>query len=92
MAENTKIGSLWTKKTRNGGEFLAGVLEYDGKKERIVVFKVREKKSEKSPDYTINLDTWKPPERNAQVAEPVRQIVNTFDSRPAAFDDDSIPF
>lgn len=83
MAENTKIGALWTKKTRNGGEFLAGTIELDGKQTRIVIWPTREKKSEKSPDYTINLDTWKP-ERNAQVAEPVRQIIDAFS--------DDVPF
>lgn len=87
MPENTKIGALWTKKTRNGGEFFSGTIELDGKQVRIVVWPTREKKSEKSPDYTINLDTWKPGQQAAQ-PEPVAQVANAFD---ASFSDD-IPF
>lgn len=75
MPENTKIGALWTKKPRSGGEFYAGMIELDGKQTRIVVWPTREKKSEKSPDYTINLDTWKP----GQQADPVAQVAKTFD-------------
>lgn len=80
MPENTKIGALWTKKTRSGGEFYAGMIELDGKQTRIVVWPTREKKSEKSPDYTINLDTWKPEQATPQVA----QVAATFD--------DDVPF
>jgi uncharacterized protein (DUF736 family) len=73
MPENTKIGALWTKKTRNGGEFYSGMIELDGKQTRIAVWPTREKKSEKSPDYTINLDTWKP-----EQATTVAQVAKTF--------------
>jgi len=84
MPENTKIGALWTKKTRNGGEFYAGMIELDGKQTRIVVWPTREKKSEKSPDYTINLDTWKPEQAAPQVTPQVAQVATMFD--------DDVPF
>ena len=87
MPENTKIGALWTKKTRNGGEFFSGTIELDGKQIRIVVWPTREKKSEKSPDYTINLDTWKPGQ-TPQATPQVAQVAKTFDGDFA----DDVPF
>jgi uncharacterized protein (DUF736 family) len=49
-----KIGSLWKKVPEKGGEpFLSGVIEYPGMTMHIAVFKVKEKKSAKAPDYEI---------------------------------------
>ena len=45
-----KLGALWKKE---GRDFMTGLLEIDGKKYRITVFPVKEKKSDKSPDYDI---------------------------------------
>jgi hypothetical protein len=84
MPENTKIGALWLKER---GPFATGTLDIDGKQIKIVVWKTKEKKSEKSPDYTINIDTWKPGQQAAQPG-PVAQVANAFD---ASFSDD-IPF
>lgn len=81
MPENTKIGALWLKER---GPFATGTLDIDGKHIKIVVWKTKEKKSEKSPDYTINIDTWKP----EQQADPIAQVAKTFDGDFA----DDIPF
>jgi hypothetical protein len=78
MLENTKIGALWLKER---GPFATGTLDIDGKQIKIVVWKTKEKKSEKSPDYTINLDTWKP----GQQADPVAQVAKTFDGGDVPF-------
>ena len=82
MEGNKKIGALWTKKTRNGGEFYTGSIELEGKQTRIVIWPTREKKTEKSPDYTIQLDTWEPTRAQAPAEQP---------AAPADFNDD-IPF
>lgn len=78
MPENIKIGALWLKER---GPFATGTLDIDGKQIKIVVWKTKEKKSEKSPDYTINLDTWKP----GQQADPVAQVAKTFDGGDVPF-------
>mgnify|MGYP003611735968 CR=1 FL=1 len=93
MAKNeNKIGGLWLSTSQNPkAPFAKGEIEVDGKKIRIVVWRAKEKKNEKSPDYTINIDEWTPGQ-NAHVAYPVRQVINTF--APPAVDkfDDDIPF
>lgn len=60
MPENKKIGALWTKHGKSVKEFYTGDIEFDGKKLSIVIWPTREKKTEKSPDFTIQLDTWEP--------------------------------
>lgn len=49
--EPERIGALWKRESRKGVTYLAG--EMDGRK--TVVFKVREKRSDKSPDYQVFL-------------------------------------
>lgn len=49
-----KIGALWGKTSKNGEFFLSGIIEKGCEPgTRIVVFKVKEKSSEKAPDYKI---------------------------------------
>ncbi len=88
MSENTKIGALWTKKTKSGGEFFSGMINLDGKELRIVIWPTRDKKHEKSPDYTISIDTWKPGQTSTP---PVTPPVSPPVSQAATFVDD-IPF
>jgi len=59
-----KIGALWARETKNGMRYFSGNIETDGKKIKIIIWPTREKKSEKSPDYTINIDTYHKPEVN----------------------------
>ena len=50
-----KIGALWTKESKKGGEFLSGTLDLGVLGEvRIMVFK-NEKTEENHPDYTVQL-------------------------------------
>ena len=79
--QNQKIGALWAK---DRGPFATGTIELDGKEIKIVVWRVKEKKSKKSPDYTINIDTWEP---GKQDTPHVEQVAKAFDG----FQDD-IPF
>lgn len=44
-----KLGALWLKTSAKGTKFMSGKIG----DQRIVVFKVKEKKSEKHPDYEI---------------------------------------
>ena len=48
-----KIGALWLKQNKNGKKYLSGVLEMNGEKVKIVVFKNTYKKDDKHPDYII---------------------------------------
>jgi hypothetical protein len=93
MANENRIGALWYPKTQSEkAPFAKGSIKLNGEEIRIVLWKnARKQPGEKFPDFHIDLDTWKPPERNAQVAEPVKQIVNAFAPKVEPFDDD-IPF
>lgn len=51
------IGALWIKTSKNGERFHSGVVEIDGVKHNIVVFKNNHKTEEKHPDYRIFLST-----------------------------------
>ena len=61
-----KIGALWARETKNGMRYFSGNIETDGKKIKIIIWPTREKKSERSPDYTINVDTYQKPEAPQQ--------------------------
>jgi uncharacterized protein (DUF736 family) len=51
MSEKS-IGALWLKESKNGNKYMSGVIEIDGKKHEIVIFK-NTYKQEKQPDYKI---------------------------------------
>lgn len=53
--ENKSIGALWTHESKDGNKYLSGVVEVDGKKVDIVVFKNKYKKESKHPDFQIFL-------------------------------------
>ena len=53
--ENRNIGALWIKESKKGKKFLSGVIELDGKKSNIVIFRNENKSSDRSPDYSILL-------------------------------------
>lgn len=44
-----KIGALWRRTSRKGVEYWAGTIN----EQRVIIFKVREKRSAKSPDYQV---------------------------------------
>lgn len=49
--QNIHLGGLWEKTTQNGEKFLSGKLGMAN----ISIFRVKEKRSENSPDYRIVL-------------------------------------
>lgn len=51
------IGGLWRKKSKYG-EFLTGSIEIEGKKINIILKENTKKKSEKSPDFFINENSY----------------------------------
>lgn len=63
--KNTSIGALWINEGKNI-KYLAGEIEVDGTKTKIVVFKNSYKTEEKHPDYRIYL-------RNTKAEEPAEE-------------------
>lgn len=62
MSKLEKLGALWLKTSKNGMKFMSGKIG----DVRIVVFKVKEKRSDKHPDYEIFKSEPMPePERQA---------------------------
>ena len=54
MAEKEKsIGALWLNKSAKGVSYFSGVVEIDGKKTSVVIFKNTFKEEDKHPDYKI---------------------------------------
>lgn len=49
MSNLEKLGALWLKTSKNGVKFMSGKIG----EQRVVVFKVKEKRSDKHPDYEI---------------------------------------
>lgn len=49
---NESIGALWINESEKG-KYMSGVVEINGEKHPIVVFKNSYKKEEKHPDYRI---------------------------------------
>lgn len=70
-----KIGALWIRETRGGGQHMTGEVEIDGRKHRIVVFKNGYRTEEnRQPHYTIYKDTPRPGEQpEATTGEPGSQ-------------------
>lgn len=52
MKEN-EIGALWSKESKAGQKYLSGVVEVNGVKQKIVIFKNNYKQEDKHPDYRI---------------------------------------
>lgn len=74
-----KIGALWSKTSNKGMNYFSGIIN----DKQIVIFKVKEKKSEKSPDYEIFLSE---PRQTAAAVE------QKFSGAPPSTEDDDIPF
>lgn len=51
--------SLWTKTSEKGTKYASGKIKIEDKEYKIVLFKVGEKKTEKSPDFNIILEEIK---------------------------------
>ena len=72
----TKIGALWFNE-KGDKKYMSGVIEIDGKKTSIIVFKNDYKNEDKQPYYNIFLKEKRKP---------------TQEGSHEAGDDDSVPF
>ena len=87
LSREDEIGALWSKRSKNGEEYMTGSVQADGGKvEKIVVFINRHKKSEKQPDYRI----LRARERSDAEAAPSRRYEGA--TVAPVGDDDAIPF
>ena len=57
-----KCGALWLKTARSGDKFMSGVIEVNGEKVNLLVFKNGYKEESKHPDYVI----YESPEHNRE--------------------------
>ena len=54
--QRQKMGALWRKEQRGGGEHLSGEVTIDGRVHRIVVFRNGYKDNDRKPDFVIYAD------------------------------------
>ena len=73
MGKENDIGALWLKESKSGNKFMGGVIEVNGEKINIVVFKNNYKEKENHPDYKILKSQPKEEQKPAQAAEKVFQ-------------------
>jgi len=52
--QDTKIGALWEKISKKGTKYHSGLIEINGQKHKILMFK-NNKKKDTHPDYNIHL-------------------------------------
>ena len=50
-----KLGALWLRESKKGTKYMAGVVEIDGQKTDVLIFKNNYKEEDKHPDYLIYL-------------------------------------
>ena len=67
-APQKSIGAFWLKTSKKGEKYMSGVVEINGAKVDLIVFKNKQKKEEKQPDYRIFLKE----KREYQAREPER--------------------
>ena len=67
-----KAGALWLKDGQNG-KYMSGVVEINGEKHSITVFKNNYKQEAKHPDYVINMRVDDNGSQPAQSAQPSPQ-------------------
>ena len=73
----TKLGALWLQ-AKGDKKYMSGVIEIDGKKTSIIIFKNDYKREDKQPDYNIFLKEVREGKLSQADAE--------------AGDDDNVPF
>lgn len=86
-----KIGALWKRLSKtDGSTYLAGVID----NRKVVVLRVKEKRSDKSPDFQIFLSESAPiasKEQTKQKSDPALAAKPVPASKPIITDDD-LPF
>ena len=82
MENKKSIGAFWLKTAKSGTKYMSGVIEFNGEKHNIVMFKNTSKNEDKHPDYRIFLSEEKKENHPKSVS------VNNYADVP----DDEIPF
>ncbi len=62
MANMERIGGLYIKKSKEGNTYLSGKI----REEKVLVFKNKNKKTDKHPDYVVMLPSEKEPGQEGQ--------------------------
>jgi len=57
----TKLGALWVRTSKAGNKFMSGQIEIEGQKTDLIIFKNKNKKTEKHPDLIIYLSEPREP-------------------------------
>ncbi len=86
---NDSIGALWIKE-KNNKKYMSGVIEINGEKINIVVFKNSYKKENKHPDYRILRS--RPQSEQYGNSEQLSDKQFKPDNKESGYEDDQIPF
>jgi uncharacterized protein (DUF736 family) len=90
MQENSdSIGAMWIKE-KNGKKYMTGVIEINGEKINIVVFKNGYKKEDKHPDYRILRSRSKSELSGNSEQLPDKQFKP--ENKESGYENDEIPF
>ena len=57
--KNQNQGAGWKSRTKDGEEYIKGILKAEGKEIKFGIFRNKNKKNDKSPDYTFSIFTDK---------------------------------
>ena len=66
MKENKINTGLWTKTSKTGTQYASGKIKLNDKEYKVVLFKIKEKKNEKSPDFNLIFEEAKEKKDNTQ--------------------------
>ena len=87
--DNNMKGSAWNKTSAKGTEYISGSITIDNQEYWISIFTNTQKKSEKSPDFSITLKEKESVIRNPHLAP---QKITTVNIQPSGELLDDIPF
>lgn len=85
-----KLTGLWKNKSKNGMEYLSGRLG----NAKVMIFPVKNKKSDKSPDYELVLAEYEHKENNSNNELSSGQVAaqKSLEASQPTFSDADIPF
>jgi len=73
---NNRIGSLWVKTSKGGTRYMSGIINVGGQEIRVVVFRNKQKRSDKSPDMSVFIS--KPAQPQGQPRQQAHQQNDIF--------------
>lgn len=85
MESNNGIGALWLNESKSGTKYMSGVIEVDGQKIKVVVFRNKYKEEgDNKPDYRILKSEEQQQSAPATSASPAPAVGSAFQ--------DDVPF